>query len=396
MKKNLSKWIIVFISALSIPVLSNTSFSTTFTVKGSTQATIYGFVKAMYSYNKQVANSPDYTNMPLPSSLKKSTKIYEKTYDKTNATADAYWSRLGFTLKDKQTHISGKIEVDFAKRSSTRLRLAFLKHCFNNFYIIIGQNWILEDMHASIDHTAKVVAGFNRDMKRDPQIQIGSDIDLGEAQLNVAIALEYGSKKAVGKEANRMSIPQLAARIISYFNTGLGYPARFYIWGSVIPVYVTTGSVTDEPETAYTFGSGFRLPIHMFTVGINYNYIRGAIGYLGLTSFSPKSWYDVNGAKPTKAHVFNVNVIAKLTHSLSLATEYDWVELINNDAFLNNNKPKVTTTIGQIKIKTTKYTSLTLEYRYIKATDFDSIPGNGVLDDSFAGSQIYAVYKYIF
>ena len=51
----------------------------------------------------------------------------------------------------------------------------------------------------------------------------------------------------------------------------------------------------------------------------------------------------------------------------------------------------VYTYLGNVKIKTTKYTTLTLEWRHVKAKNFDVV---GAGDDDMSGDQVYAIYKY--
>ena len=54
------------------------------TVKGDTQVQLYGFVWAEYSWNKQMAGNPDFSNMPNPKPEDDDTKLYKDTYDKTS------------------------------------------------------------------------------------------------------------------------------------------------------------------------------------------------------------------------------------------------------------------------------------------------------------------------
>lgn len=381
----------------STAAVSTPAYADTVTVKGNTQVTMYGFVRSVFSWNKQMSNDPDRSNMPMQDATATSSALYQQTYNKTESDANSLWSRIGFAFKNKDANLSGKIEGDFAHSSNFRLRLAYVKHSFDNFYIILGQDWILEEMHPSIDPTPHVVAGFDEDPKRQSQVQIGSKIDMGSANIDIAFAFEYGAKIVVGKEVDRVTMPYPVARAILKFDTSFGSPARFYAWGNIIPTYITIGTLTDKSETSYVFGTGIKIPVSIVTVGANYNYTYGAVGYAGLTSLSPDSWYNVNGsAKATKSNAFNVNATIKPIPSVTVGAEYDWVEFQNDNAFTNNDKPKVDTYLGQVKIKATKYTTLTLEYRHIKAKYFNTIPKINVSDNDFSGDQVFAMCKYAF
>ena len=389
MKKGLISLVAAASLICSTTLISTPSFAGTVQAKGNTKVTLYGFVRSMFSWNTQMSNDPDHSNMPIPDH-------YTYDYNKTKAQANALWSRLGLKFKNKDANLSGRIEGDFAHGSDFRLRLAYIKHDFCNFYVIVGQDWVVEEMHASIDPTAHKVAGFDEDLKRQPQVQIGSKIDLGSADIDIALAFEYGAKKVVGKEVNRVVIPYSAARAALHFNTGFGSPAQVYAWGSLIPVHITTGTLNDKSKTSYAFGTGIKLPVSILTFGFNYKYEYGAVGYAGLTNFSPKSWYDSNGAKATKTNAFNINLIVKPVSNIAIGAEYDSVEFKNNDVFTNGDKPKVDTYLGIIKVKTTKYTTLAFEYRHIRAKKFDAIPDINVNDNDFSGNQIFVLCKYVF
>ena len=391
--------------AMSTPALAGTV-----TLKGDTQATMYGFVQTLYSWYNQTEGDPDHYNMPIRDAVNSDSKIYKATYNKTQSDAYALKSRIGFSFKNSDANVKGRIEGDFkTSGSSFRLRRAYVKHNFNNFYLLLGQEWVLEDMEPIIGAADCFPAGFNNAV-RVPQIQIGTQLDMGSAELDTAFAFEYEAQKQVKTgtdtnslssqtmHVNRITIPGLAARAVLKFDTGFGSPAKFYAWGSVIPVYMTTSDKTsniDESETSYAFGTGIKIPVSMVTVGLNYNYTNGATGYAGLSNYSPASYYYTkDSVKKTTSNAFNIQAVASIMPDIKIGGEYDYVEFKNDDAF-NGTKPKVNTYVGNVIIKTTKYTKLTLEYRHIKAKDFDVIKG-AKGDDSFSGDQIYAIYKYAF
>ena len=133
----------------------------------------------------------------------------------------------------------------------------------------------------------------------------------------------------------------------------------------------------------------------MVAVGANYQYSDGATNYAGLSDYQPASYYvAANGdVKDTEMSAFNVNATISPMPCVALGAEYDYVQFKNNDVF-SGTKPKVDTYLGNIKIKTTKYTTLSIEWRHFKAKDFD-VTGL-TKDDDMSGDQIYALYRYSF
>ncbi len=386
----------------------------TVTVKGDTQATIYGFVWADYGWINQMQGDPDATNMPLPDATSTSPKLYRDTYDQTKAYADILTTRLGLALKNEAANLEGRFEMDFwgGGGGSLRVRRAYVQHNFENFYVLIGQEWVLEEPFASISCGFTAPAGFDELILRVPQVRVGTKLDLGSATLDLAAALEWEASRAVGDSAgapagwsgtsvDRVTFTTVAARAILHFDTGFGAPAKFYAWGAVIPVYMTADNAayqnnfTDESETSYAFGVGVNVPVSMFTIGSNFQYSDGATRYAGITEFQPASYY-VNASgddEDTEMYAWNVNLVIKPIPCASVGGEFDYVKFKNDDVF-GGTDPKVYTYLGQVKFQTTKYTALTLEWRHVEAEDFD-VTGM-TSDDDFTGDQVWALYKYTF
>jgi len=403
-------------AAIAAGVISFSAAASAGTVaaKGNTQAQLYGFTYAQFAWDKQTTNIPDLSNMPQPdpnSTTKYNTPLYKSTYNKTNTQAESWLTRLCLAFKNSDAKVKGLIVGDFKGKSEDggrgdfRMRQAWVEHSLNNLKIRIGQAYILEEMHSSISFASVAPAGFeNKKMKRVPLVRVSTSVDLEKANINLAFAFQSGNNLAVnsGKDTknnvlsvDRYTIPYPTARIITIFDTGFGAPAKLYTWGALIPVYIGDENgkqVSDKSETSYAFGAGLRLPVHIFKFGFNFHHTDGATGYSGLTDFEPASYYLSNNGdiEKTSTNTFNINVILKPTKSIFIGGEYDKVKFDNN---IFSSDPKVETLIGNIKIKTTKVTMLGIEWRHIKAKNFDVV---GAGDDDFSGNQIYAVYKYAF
>ena len=408
------KKLISTVAALSLSVAPLITHAASLSTKGSTQVTIHGFTYIQFAWDKQTTGIPDLSNMPEPdpNSIKKySTPLYRNTYNDVNAKAESWLTRLYLGFKNSDAGIRGLIVGDFKGKSASgsrgnfRMRQAWFEHDFKNFKIRVGQAYILEEMHSSISFASEKPAGYeNKKMKRVPLVRFSTSFDLESASIDLALAFESGNKIAVnsGKDTknkalfvNRYTLPYPAARVITRFATGFGAPAEVYAWGSVIPVFISDENgeyVSDKSETSYAFGAGFRLPIRMFRIGFDFHHTDGATGYSGLTDFEPASYYlsKSGDIEKTSANTFNISAAYRPTKSITLACEYDQVKFDNN---IFPSDPKVETLVGNIKIKTTKVTMLGIEWRHIKAKNFDVV---GAGDDEFSGEQIYTIYKYLF
>ena len=394
------------VAAVSVPV---TSQAGTVAVKGDTAVQMYGFVWAEYNWINQAGGDADHSNMPIPDANAGDSKLYQATYDKTKAETSMGITRIGFTFKNEDANLTGKIEGGFAHAGDNyRLRLAYAKHQLKNFYVEIGQDWILEENFASISASFQPPAGFGEGILRKPQVRVGTNLDMGSANLDLALAFEWENNTAVSTSdgaptgwttasVNRYVFPATVAKGVLHFETGFGAPAKFYAWGSLIPVYVSADdSYVDESETSYAFGTGVSVPVSMVTIGGNFQYSDGATNYAGVSDdLQPASYYVKGGDdEDTEMYAWNANVQFKPMPYLAVGAEYDYVEFKNDSVFTNGDKPEVQTFVGNVKINTTKYTQLTLEWRHVKAEDFDK---TGLTDDdSFSGDQVYALYKYNF
>ncbi len=387
------------VGGIAIASTPATSQAGTVTVKGDTQATLYGFTWAEYNWINQATGDADHSNMPLADNS-------GPLYNKTKAETSTGVTRIGFAFKNEDANLNARIEGGFFHAGNNfRLRRAYVQHNFDNFFVLVGQEWILEEPFASISAGFTAPAGFDEGILRVPQVRVGTKLDLGGASLDLALALEWEGSSAVSSSAgvgtyeaasvDRVTFATTAARAVAHIDTGFGAPAKVYAWGSLIPVYISGGSVEDDSETSWAFGAGLKVPVSMVAIGANYQYSDGATNYAGLSNYQPASYYvGANGdVEDTEMQAFNVNATISPMPCVTIGGEYDYVEFTNDDVFGGTN-PEVDTYLGNIKIKTTKYTTLTIEWRHFKAKDFDV---TGMTDDDdMSGDQIYALYRYSF
>ncbi len=387
------------VGGIAIASTPATSQAGTVTVKGDTQATLYGFTWAEYNWINQATGDADHSNMPIADNA-------NYLYDKTQAKTSTGVTRIGFAFKNEDANLNARIEGGFFHAGNNfRLRRAYVQHNLDNFYVLVGQEWIIEEPFASISAGFTAPAGFDECILRVPQVRVGTKLDLGGANLDLALALEWEGAHAVSSSDNdgeytaasvdRVTFATTAARAVLHVDTGFGAPAKVYAWGSLIPVYITGGSVEDDSETSWAFGAGVKVPVSMITIGANYQYSDGATNYAGLSDYQPASYYvGANGdVQDTEMQAFNVNATITPIPCVTIGAEYDYVDFTNDDVFGGAN-PEVDTYLGNIKIKTTKYTTLTIEWRHFEAQDFDA---TGMTDDDdMSGDQIYALYRYSF
>ncbi len=381
------KKLVFSVLALSLSIVPSITHAASLSTRGSTQVNIHGFTYVEFAWDKQTTGLPDLSNMPEPdpnSIAKYNTPLYRSTYNDINAQAESWLTRLCLGFKNSDAGIKGLIVGDFKGKSASgsrgnfRMRQAWFEHDLGNFKLRIGQAYILEEMRSSVSFASIKPAGYeNKKMKRVPLIRLSTSVDLEKASIDLALAFESGNKVAVnsGKDTknkalfvNRYTLPYPAARVITTFSTGFGAPAEVYVWGAVIPVFISDANgeyVSDKSETSYAFGVGFRLPVSMFRLGFDFHHTDGATGYSGLTDFEPASYYlsKSGDIEKTSTNTFNISAAYRPTKSITLACEYDQVKFDNN---IFPSDPKVETVVGNIKIKTTKVTMLGVEWRHIK------------------------------
>jgi hypothetical protein len=121
-----------------------------------------------------------------------------KKGSKNQYSSSTKMTRLGFKFQNKDANITGDIELDIIQNNSTRLRKAYVKHNFNNFYILLGQEWGLEEIN-TFSMNCIAIAGFNNNLNRYPQVRLSGKLDLEKADINFNLAFEdkvwttYGS-----------------------------------------------------------------------------------------------------------------------------------------------------------------------------------------------------------
>lgn len=348
------------VGGVAVVSLPSTASAGTVAVKGDTAVTMYGFINYTAGWTKKMAGTnAGFTNMPDETKLK----------GKTSFTSTSKMTRLGLKFANKDENVTGAIEFDFASSGSSRLRRAFVKHCFDNFYVLVGQEWGIEEAH-TFSTNWKAIAGFNGNGNRMSQVRIGTNPDLAGAALNFELAFEDMNYSS-GVTTNRRTIPNIAAKAAVKFDTGFGAPARVYAFGTLNPIKIKspTDNTKEKGETPYVFGTGFSLPVSMVTLQSEYIHTKGATGFSGLSSNTPNS-YETDGTndKATKSDAWNVEAKIAPMPNLSLAAGYDFVKFKNATW---DNKPKVDTIFGNVVFKTTKYTKLSFEWMHVKSKHFE-------------------------
>jgi hypothetical protein len=346
------------IASVSIP---STASAGTVATKGNTAVTMYGFINYTAGWTKKMGGtSAGFTNMPNEATLN----------GKVNFASTAKCTRLGLKFANKDANLYGIIEADFAISGNTRLRRAFVKHQFNNFYVLVGREWGIEEAH-TFSTSWKAPAGFNGNGNRMPQVRIGTNLDLNGAALNMELAFEDMNYSA-GVKTNRRTIPNIATKATVKFDTGFGKPARIYAFGTLNPIKIEspTDTTKEKGKTPYVFGTGFSLPVSMVTLQSEYIHTKGATGFSGLTSSVPPSYVtDGTSDKATKSDAWNIEAKIAPMKNLSLAAGYDFVKFKN--ATWDNNR-KVSTILGNAVFKTTKYTKLSFEWMHVKSEHFEA------------------------
>ena len=381
------------VAAVSTPTVA---LAGTVAVKGDTKVQMYGFLRYTAGWAKDMSSTATSTNVP------------DSRKDDTYFASEITKTRLGLNFKNEEANLTGKLEGKFeGKNNSFRTRRIFVEHHLNNFYVLIGKQWGIEEVH-TFSYAKNSPAGFNRESKKMPQIQVGTNLDLNGATLGLVLAFEDKDYTGMKK---RETMPGIAAKAKLRINTGFGNPAQVYAFGLAEPVKIKdptdhTGK-SEDGETSVVFGAGFSLPISMVTVQSEYIYGKGANKFAGLTAYNDviPSYYDDNGDVETnKFNAYNIEAKVAPMPNISVAGGYDYVKFTKdlsdvavewdkkgNPTEYGFDKPKVETYFGNIAWNTTKYTQLVLEWDHVEGDTGDN---DTDLDEN--GNQYWLRYTYYF
>jgi hypothetical protein len=329
----------------------------TVAVKGDTAVNMYGFIRFEVGYASDMASSI-YNNVPVK------TDSDDESYQ-----SNAQITRIGFNFNNADANVGGKIEGDFWG-GKFRIRHAYIKHTFDNFYLQAGRYWGIElDAIRTFSPAWVSPAGFNG-ASRAPQVQLGGSFDLGGATLKTKLAFED-----VDYTGNviKKTFPVTAAYVATDLNTGFGKPAEVYALGMFAPVKISTGTGTTN-KTGYAYAIGVTVPVSMVTVQGEYLYGKGMNGLAG-ASITPASYI---GDDAQKFYAWNAEAKISPVSCLSFAAGYDYLKFKGEEGY------KMYTVFGNVQYKTTKHTTLKLEWQHAD------------IDGGDNGDRYYAAYVYSF
>ncbi len=360
----------------------------TVAVKGDTAVNMYGFIRFEAGYAKDMASSI-YHNVPVD------TDSDDEHYE-TNANI----TRVGLTFNNADANVGGRIEGDFLgtnhekKSGNFHLRRAYIKQTFDNFYLLAGQEWGLEnDAIRTFSAAWESPAGFNG-AARMPQIQLGGTFDLSGASVTAKLAFEDAdyTGKGIAKEGSKEEdivkkkrFPAIAAYLATDIDTGFGKPAEVFGYGIAAPLKIKVGNDTDD-KTAYGFAVGATVPVSMVILQGEYLYGKGMNKLAGVDvdGMTPPSYFEGDAQK---FYAWNAEAKINPMSCLSVAAGYDYLK------FKDYNGYKMYTAFANISYKTTKYTTLTLEWDHAKIKD-RMIDGEAVKDVD--GDRYFFSYVYKF
>ncbi len=314
----------------------------TVAVKGDTAVSMYGYIKFEAGYANDMGSSI-YKNVPL-----------KTTSDEEHYQANANITRIGFNFKNADANVGGKIEGDFWG-GKFRLRRAYIKQTFDNFYLLAGQEWGLALFAERTFSGAWVSpAGFNG-AYRMPQIQLGGSFDLGGASLKAKLAFEDANY--TGSVVMKKTFPAIAAYFATDIDTGFGKPAEVFAYGIAAPIKLTDG----KNKTAYGYAVGAKVPVSMVTLQAEYLGGHGMNNLAG-ASVTPASYL---GDDAQKFYSWNLEAKISPVSCLSFAAGYDYLKFKGDEGY------RMSTIFGNVAYKTTKYTTLKLEWDHAKIKDGD-------------------------
>jgi len=399
-------------------VAAGTAHAGTVATKGDTNISVYGFVRADFTWSKKMMDNDNYYNNVAYESSGSTAAVAKQ--NKTYFKATGRWTRIGLKLNTPDIGVSGKIEADFAGGTDDkqfRLRKAYLQHDIENYYIRVGKDANLLNQGT---YTIMPIgmAGFGwsgNDSYFVRKVQAGGTFDLGQVTLIPEVAAQEmkgyvaGNTTTGGLDVNRTTMPGVAGKLTAKIKTYFGSPITVYGgygYESVkLENHPVTTSTTGEKKKHFDIATaGVAVPIQWITLKADYNYFKGATGMMSLNSgagdVTPPSFYLESAAsgdvKATKGHSWHVG--AKVTPVPQFAawggyamTKIKDADKVYAGAGRDIVKKNEAYYIGG-SVKTTKATSIAFEYERPKTTYQTS----ATTTRKDKGSQYSLVFKYNF
>jgi len=385
-------------------VAAGTAHAGTVATKGDTNISVYGFVRADFTWSKKMGTNTTYYNNVANESSAGGTA--EAKQNKTYFKATGRWTRIGLKLNTPDIGVSGKIEADFAGKSGTdkslRLRKAYLQHDIENYYVRVGKdaNFLNQGTYTIMPIG---MAGFgfsSNDSYFVRKVQAGGTFDLGQVTLIPEVAAQEMKGYVTGTGGlvvNRTTMPGVAGKLTGKIKTYFGSPITVYAGYGYEAVKLAKTS--EEKKKHFDIvTAGLAVPINWITLKADYNYFKGATGMMALNSSSrkPPSFYvEDDDVKATKGHSWHVG--AKITpipqfaawggYAMTKIKDSDKVRAGAGTDIVKKNEAYY---IGG-SVKTTKVTSIAFEYERPKTT---YQLRSGTKKDK--GSQYSLVFKYNF
>ena len=377
----------------------------TVTVKGDTQVQLYGRLKFLGAWGAKfnpLGENTAYKAQGDGAAAKKQNKTNFKGFKMSGA-----GTALGLNFSNKDANLTGKIELGMGGRAANNSQTANLRHAYiqhnldNGLYVLIGQTNNTFEVH-TFNALPEAMAGFDQPA-RSPQIAVGGKFDIADsANIDFKAALleqDYMEDNNTVQK-NRRAFPTVGLNVGVNFETGFGAPARVYGNYLVENRKFSYNNDNETSKTGYAFGIGAVVPISMVTVQGEYIHAKGLVGLAGVNRHTagnlkdPVSyWIDNNNnMKTVKFDAWNLEAKVAPMPSTSFAAGYGYLKFKNMAETTDNIKKNKTFFINAA-VKTTKYTTLTLEYDHVKTTAYKDNNGNTA---DYKGNGYFLSYSYAF
>jgi len=298
-------------------VAYSTAQAGTVTTSGDTNISVYGEVRADFTWSKKMYdNTAVWNNMAKKSSDGGATQAKQ---NKTNFHSTANLTTVGLELENEDIGVSGCIEAAFDEGDNDILNLkqAYLQHDFENYFVLIGKtDNLLTQEHSSINDSG--IAGIKSTPDLIPQVRLGGEFDLGTVTLTPEIAVADVKDEVAGDSSkpekvsvNRTTMPGVAGKLTASIKTFFGEPINVYGGYSWEQVKLDANG-KEKKKSPQVATCGVSVPISWLTLSANYNYMKGATGFSGLDS-KPPSYYVKTNGEVEEIKGYGWNIEANLT-----------------------------------------------------------------------------------
>ncbi len=393
-----------------------TASAGTISTSGGTNVTLSGDINYMMGWSSKLGKGLGFDNSFFNSNLaEKGSKL-----NKTAFASTVNQGSVNLAFSNPKARTSANILIKYDNGSKQfYLKSAYVKHAFNNTYILLGQD---DDVFQTPTFSMAVQSPVGANGVGQPGlIEFGDSFNFGSgSSFAPVIGFESNASNMILDNTqtasstvtlSRTVVPMVAAYLPLNIATSFGSPATVYIEGEIAPVKLAYNN-NEYAKTPYSIGGGVSIPISIFTVMANGYHTKGLVGLAGLNP-SGNETIGTNVSyvyNPTKNKLiterltwWNIEGSISPTSNTTIAAGYDSAHFKHSSGGNNYFVPKAVkdakTVFANVSYNVTNNSTVSFEWDHIRSkyTIAGGIYYGG--KNSFttaSGNELFMGYDYTF